>query len=91
MIERKAIGERLRALRIARCGESGSRTFARELHVPDRSWANYERGTAISGEVLLRVMILTGVSPQWLYDGTGPMFAAISVPSSNGTDPDPRG
>jgi hypothetical protein len=74
---RLEIAERLRAVRDEFWGPRDGSVCARELRVPARSWYGYETGCNAPAEVLLRVITLTGVSPAWLMDGTGPMFAGV--------------
>ena len=47
--------------------------LAEALRLPSRTWANYEDGVTIPGEVLLEFLELTGVEPSWLLRGAGEM------------------
>ena len=55
-------------------GIDGGPHLARLLDLPPRTWANYERGITIPGEILLGFVVATGVNPDWLMEGKGPMF-----------------
>jgi hypothetical protein len=68
------LGGRLRLVRIDRYGEDGVPKLARLLGIPGRTWSNYERGVTIPGEILLEVIALTGVAPQWLLGRGGAMY-----------------
>jgi hypothetical protein len=54
------------ALRKDMFGERGRAKMARRLGLPVRTWYNYEEGTVIPAEVVLRVIELTSVEPEWL-------------------------
>ena len=75
-----AIGGRLRQLRAASTHRGGRSRIGldlpRRLGLLCRTWLNWENGTTIPGDVLLRVLVATGVRPAWLLDGSGPMFDA---------------
>jgi hypothetical protein len=62
-------------------GARGAERFARDVGVPTTSWWNYERGIAPPPEVLLRTIILFNLSPAWLLDGMGAMFADVACGS----------
>lgn len=65
---RRDIARRLVAVR----GRRSSREFAEEIGVSPRSLLNWERGTSIPAEVLLRILIMERIEPRWLYCGEGP-------------------
>jgi hypothetical protein len=71
---RKVLASRLEILRKNHFGEHGSAACAASVGIPYRSWWNYERGIAVPGEVILRVIELTNVEPMWLLHGTMPMY-----------------
>ncbi len=71
-----ALGSRLRMARLELFGEAGVPGLAGDLGLPGRTWAGYEAGVTIPGEVLLRFIELTGVSPPWLLRGSGPRYAS---------------
>jgi hypothetical protein len=68
---KRAIASRLRLLREELFGERGGPELARRLDVPVRTWYNYELGVTLPAEVLLRLIELTRVSPDWLLRGEG--------------------
>jgi hypothetical protein len=77
--ERAAIGRRLRLLRREIWGGTtryvmGLTEMQKQLRVAGRSLENYEKGTTMPAEVLLRLILETSASPQWLLTGEGSMF-----------------
>jgi hypothetical protein len=71
---KRGLGERLRQVRIELYGEHGAPELARLLGLPHRTWFNHENGVTIPGEVLLDLLVLTRVEPQWLLRGVGARF-----------------
>jgi hypothetical protein len=71
---RFALAGRIVALRSELFGERGGAEMARRLGLPLRTWYNYEAGTAIPAEVVLRIIELTAAEPGWLLHGTGPKY-----------------
>jgi len=71
---KRNVGERLRVIRVDLYGEPGGPHLAGLLGVPSRTWSNYEGGVSIPGEVLLDLLVLTGVEPRWLLRGEGARF-----------------
>lgn len=71
---RAALAGRLAAVRRERLGEHGGPELARLLGLPHRTWANYESGITVPGEVLLAFIEATGVEPLWLLRGIGPTY-----------------
>jgi hypothetical protein len=74
-----ALAGRLRLIRVERFGEDGISDLAREIHVPERTWRNYEGGVTVPGHVLLRFLDLTSAEPRWLLTGQGPRYRAGST------------
>jgi hypothetical protein len=68
------LARRLREVRVKLYGVHGGSELSRLLGVPSRTWAHYEQGVTIPGEVLLAFVVETGIDPRWLFDGTGAMF-----------------
>jgi hypothetical protein len=71
---RKKIGKRLRKIR----KEMGPRGMWRRelkieawLGVRPETWFGYERGSAIPGDIILRLIVELGISPRWLLTGQG--------------------
>ena len=79
-----AIAARLRLLRAERFGERGGPELARQLGLPAATWANYERGVIIPGDVLLRFLDLTAAEPHWLLHGEGPKYRDRPADRSDG-------
>lgn len=69
-------GVRLRQVVTELYGDRGNIRFARALGISSRSVYNWgiRFGVEPQARVVLRIIVLTGVSPRWLLDGTGPMF-----------------
>jgi hypothetical protein len=78
---RLALAERMTALRMELFGERGGAAMARHLGLPLRTWYNYEEGTAIPAEIILRVIEMTSVETDWLLYGKGPKYR---LTASNG-------
>jgi hypothetical protein len=68
---RAGLARRVRQVREERFGEHGGPLLAGALGLPARTWANSEQGVTIPAEAILRFIAVTGVSPQWLLDGSG--------------------
>jgi hypothetical protein len=83
---RLALAGRVTALRTEMFGERGGAAMARRLGLPLRTWYNYEEGTAIPAEVVLRVIEMTSVETDWLLNGRGPKYRQTTL---NGDD-EPR-
>jgi hypothetical protein len=65
------LAERLREVREDFHGEHGAQFLADDLGLPLKTWANYERGVAGPGLVILKLIDLTCVNPRWLLTGKG--------------------
>ena len=61
--------------------------MARLLGLPLRTWYNYERGTAIPAQVVLTIIELTSVEPEWLLHGTGPKYRRMRPAEGDQTGP----
>ena len=75
---RRGLAERLRSLTRQEFGEDGGRCLAVLLGLPPRKVRNYEAGRAIPGEVILAIIKITGVSPDWLLTGLEPMYRSFA-------------
>jgi hypothetical protein len=62
---------RLREVREDFYGEHGAQFLADDLGLPLTKWSNYERGIAVPGLVVLKIIDLTGVNARWLLTGKG--------------------
>ncbi len=69
---KRALAERLVALRLELYGNRGEPRLAPELGIPARTWMNYERGVTIPGETILKFIEITSAVPSWLLHGEGP-------------------
>jgi hypothetical protein len=65
------LAQRLRDVREELFGEDGVPLLAEALHLPARTWRNYEAGANIPARVLLRFVEISGSSPLWLLTGEG--------------------
>ncbi len=70
------LARRLREVRGDLFGEHGEAILAECLHLPTRTWTNYETGVTIPAALLLRFVEVTGVCPHWLLTGQGPKYGA---------------
>lgn len=68
------LADRIREVREDLYGEYGAQFFADALGLPLRTWANYEQGVIIPAVVILKLIDMAGVSPQWLLTGQGPKY-----------------
>jgi hypothetical protein len=68
------LADRLARVRRELYGEHGGPELARALGLPYRTWADYEAGVSIPGEVLLAFIEATGAEPAWLLRGRGPTY-----------------
>ena len=73
------LGRRFREVREQMLGEDGGPCLAGSLGIPAQSWANYESGVTMPAEVALRFIVLTGVRPEWLLTGFGPVRTVEEV------------
>ena len=72
-----ALAGRLCQIRIELFGENGLEELAASLGIPAPTWQTYESGTIVPAEVLLALVDLTGVEPDWLLHGRGPWFRSV--------------
>jgi hypothetical protein len=79
--ERRAgIGRRLLAFRRHICGNApisgdlAQNTLFGPLLIQHHTWRQWETGTRIPGDVVLKLIVGFNVSPEWLLLDEGPMF-----------------
>ena len=82
------LARRLSRARQSIYGDAGRPELARSIGVALPAWEGYEAGCPMPGEVLLQFMDVTGVRPEWLISGDGPML--IDVSPSGAADRDPE-
>ena len=82
---RRGLAERIRTLAREEFGEDGSRRLAALLGLPPRTLRNFEAGCTIPSEMILAIIHITGVHPNWLLTGLEPMFLPPVARHSNGT------
>jgi Bacteriophage CI repressor helix-turn-helix domain len=75
-VQQADLAQRVREVREDLYGEHGTQFLADALGLPLRTWVNYERGVTIPAEIILKLIVATGVSPQWLLTGQGPKYPA---------------
>ena len=68
------LSERIRLVRIDLFGEHGGRLLAGLLRVPQRDLTRMEAGGPIPGLLILRLIEVTGVNPNWLLSGEGDRY-----------------
>jgi hypothetical protein len=73
------LAERVREVRRELFGEYGGPLLAESLHLPFRTWLNYEAGCTIPAVVILRFIEVTHAHPHWLLTGEGPKFLSQDV------------
>ncbi len=69
-----ALAQRVREIRQELYGVHGGPLLAQMLHVPFRTWLNFENGCTIPAIVILRFIEVTGADPHWLLTGRGPKY-----------------
>jgi hypothetical protein len=75
--QRDGLCRRLRQVREDLYGENGGPMLAEALHVPFRTWVNYESGITVPALVMLRFIVLTGANPHWLLTGEPPQYSEV--------------
>jgi hypothetical protein len=70
------LARRIREIRRDLYGENGGPLVAEELHIPFRTWLNYENGCTIPAPSMLRFIELTEANPHWLLTGRGNRYQA---------------
>jgi len=73
------VAERLALIRKEAYGERGRSEFARALGIPLTSYLNYENGRVPPIEVVVKMMALTRVNPQWLLHGKKPQYLTEKI------------
>ncbi len=66
--------DRIAEVRRELFGDEGIPAIADALHLPHRTWMNYEGGVVMPATVLLCFLDLTRVEPHWLLTGRGPKY-----------------
>ena len=78
------LNRRLVMLREVFAGKRGQRRFAQLVGIKQQSISNYERGSVPSANVLTKIVLVTGVSAEWLLTGRGPMFSDTARKEAKG-------
>ena len=76
-LTRKGLAERMQALVRETYGEQGVWYLASMLGLPPQTIRNYEAGCTIPAEVILEIIYITGVHPNWLLTGAGPKYLPV--------------
>lgn len=71
---KSALAARVREIRHDLYGQHGGPLLAEKLHVPFRTWVNYENGCTIPAQVILRFIEVTQAHPHWLLNGDGEKY-----------------
>jgi hypothetical protein len=66
-------------------GEGDAASLADALHLPERTWRNYEAGVAIPAVVVLQFIEVCGVDPHWLLSGRGRKYSRPGLDESTAT------
>jgi hypothetical protein len=80
--DKESIARHLQIIRQELYGINGGPLLAGKLGLPFRTWANYESGVTIPGEVLLSFLKVTNAHPFWLLHGNGPKYMASMIGDS---------
>ena len=73
-VRHAVLAERVREIRLELFGEDGGPLLARALHLPYRTWMNYETGVTIPAPVILGFIEFVTASPRWLLTGEGDRY-----------------
>jgi hypothetical protein len=65
------LAERLREIREYLDGEHGAQFLADALELRVETWRNYESGVTVPAYVILKLIEIARVSPEWLLTGEG--------------------
>ena len=71
-------------------GDEGIPAIADALHLPHRTWMNYEKGVVMPAPVLLCFLDLTSVEPHWLLTGRGPKYQGAEPGRGSDSSTEPR-
>ena len=71
--------ERLGSIREEALGKNGRSAFARALGIPLTSYLNFENGRVPPMDIVVKMMTLTRVDPQWLVHGEGAQYLPRDV------------
>jgi hypothetical protein len=77
------LSPRLREVREDLYGEHGAQFLADTLHIPLRTWLNYEVGVTVPAAVVLRLIDMAHVNPRWLLTGEGNKYDRRSITASS--------
>ena len=83
--DKRLIAHRMQTIRLELYGENGGPMLAGQLGLPFRTWANYESGVTIPGEILLSFLQATAAHPLWLLHGIEPKYMAKRIGASTAT------
>jgi len=75
----KDFAERLGKIREDAFGKNGRSAFARALGIPLTSYLNFENGRVPPMDIIVKMMALTRVNPQWLVHGDGAQYLPKDV------------
>jgi hypothetical protein len=68
------LGRRVGEIRRELFGEHGGPLLAEALHLPYRTWMNYEAGVTIPATVILQFIEISRANPGWLLTGEGERY-----------------
>ncbi len=79
LVLKGSLARRVREVREELYGEHGGPLIAEALHIPFRTWLNYESGCTIPAPSILRFIELTKASPRWLLTGQGEKYMTATA------------
>ena len=65
------LAERIKVVRIDLFGLNGGPLLAQELKIPFWTWLEYEEGSTIPAQTILKFIEVTNADPHWLLTGEG--------------------
>ncbi len=71
---RMPFAQRVREIRLDLYGEHGAPLLAAAMHLPTRTWLNFEAGCTMPARVILHFIDLTSANPHWLLTGRGEKY-----------------
>jgi hypothetical protein len=79
------LAPRLREIREDLYGEHGGQFLADALEIPLQTWLNYESGVVMPADIVLQLLVMACVNPNWLLTGQGEKYDQRSEEQRQGT------
>ena len=80
------LARRIKLIREDLYGANGGPLLAEALHLPFRTWLEFEQGETMPAQVMLRFLELTDANPSWLLTGEGKSYLLRDEDQSEGDD-----